>query len=50
MKQINTVPVRMTDRNLAMLDHLCAMAPDKPTRSEMVRRLIARAHTGGTKV
>jgi hypothetical protein len=43
MKKVNTMPVRMADRDLAMLDLLCAMAPDKPSRSEMTRRLIARA-------
>jgi hypothetical protein len=49
MKKLNTVPVRMGDRHLAMLDHLRSMAADKPSRSEMTRRLIERAHAWGVK-
>jgi hypothetical protein len=46
-KKLNALRVRIGDRDEAMLAHLCAMAPDKPTKSEMVRRLIARAHIMG---
>jgi hypothetical protein len=43
VKKVNTVPVRMGDKHLVKLDRLRDVAPDKPTRSEIVRRLIEGA-------
>jgi len=37
-------PVRLNDEDLRMLDDVRRVEPDIPTRPEMIRRLIERAH------
>jgi len=40
-------PVRLNDEDLQKVDDLRRVEPDIPTRPEMIRRLIDRAHTKG---
>lgn len=37
-------PIRLNDEEIQMLDDIRREEPDLPVRSEMVRRLIDRAH------
>lgn len=45
-KERKPFPVRLNDEDLQKIDDIRRVEPDIPTRPEMIRRLVDRAHAG----